>query len=158
MIEKSKQGDVFEVGSVGDYQFILVFGYIGLNAMNCTWQKFKSRYSALQNIKNPFVELNDPIEVDGKWFQFIVEQENHGMSDSTLEKTLNSVFKWALKQQLYKIITNGIIDTNHSTDTTKNKQSNDRRVKLIREICLRDEYKKLNITLISLNDAYLKNE
>jgi len=151
---KSKQGDIFKVGASGDYQFILIFGHIGFNIMGVTWKEFKNKNQSLQEINNPFVELNIPREfTKSKWIQFVAEEVNHGMSNSKLETTFNNAFEWMKEQNLHKIITNGIMDTDHSIDTDKNKTNNHDRVKFIKKTC--SKFEQLDITLISLNDVYL---
>jgi hypothetical protein len=151
---KSIQGDIFKVGASGDYQFILIFGHIGFNSMGGTWQEFKNENQSLQEINDPFVELNSPLEFTKyKWIQFVAEEDNHGMSNPTLETTFNNAFEWMKEQKLHKIITNGIMDTNHSKDTDNNKTNNHDRVKFIKKTC--SKFEQLDITLISLNDVYL---
>jgi len=158
MIEESRQGDIFEVGNSGNYQFILVFGHLGLNAMNFSWQSLKETQHSFHNIDDPFYELNAPTMFqNGKWIQFIAEHDNHGMKDTIFEEVLTDAFEWALEHELERIVTNGIKNSDYSMDTLLNRESDDRRVKLIQEICSRDNYSQLKITLISLDDAYLRN-
>ena len=156
MTIKSIQGDMFEVGISGDYQFILIFGHMGFNELGAHWNNFKDGNRNFKNIGNPFDTLRAPTKFDEKWIQFIAAQENHGMEDSTLEQKFRETFEWMEVHGLKKIITNGIMDTNHSTNTIENQENDDTRVKFIETIC--SQHPKLDITLISLNKVYLRNE
>jgi hypothetical protein len=155
MLKKSFKGDIFKTGINGDYQFILIFGSgIGINEMGITYRKFQSNNFILKDIKNPFESILTPIQINGRYFQFVPSQKNYGISDTELEIILHNAFTWALKNNIYNIITNGIEDTD-SKGTLNRTVSIAKRICLIREICERSIYSKLEISLICLNDTYI---
>ncbi len=150
------KGDIFEVGVSGDYHLILIFGYRGFNQMGASWMRFIDTFQQFQNIRDPF-ESDTILELNGKLIQFVAAQENHGMNDETLQQEFINAFEYMNKKQLKSIITNGIMNTNHSTNTSENIQNNDSRVSFIKKICSKYS-SKFDITLISLNDVYVNNQ
>ena len=166
MILEQLKGDIFDVGYSGNYQFMLIFGHLGglgINIMNFSWQFFKNRHDEYENTEDPFVEFASPSQLNnGTWIHCIeAKQDLHRMDDATLENTFSHAFQWAIKNNITEIITNGIRDIRIGDyDDFSNWEENTKRtlnrIKFIREICSREEYDRLNISLISMNDSYLK--
>jgi hypothetical protein len=153
------QGDIFQVGPEEGYQFLLVFGHIGLNDMTSAWKQFQKRYAKkLGFIDDPFSHNPDPILFsDGKWIQFVPEATNHGMGLKQFQEVIDASFGWAAQKGLTSVITNVVKDTDHENSTVENKASDDRRVKHIDEYVRKYLQNFDSIKLISLNDAFTRN-
>ncbi len=155
---KYAQGDIFEVGPKEEYEFLLVFGHIGLGEMGHAWKEFKKRYANLKDVSDPFSHGGSPISYfERRWVQFVPEEQNHGMSNEGLSQTINAAFGWAVEQGLRSVITNGIKDTDHGLITKNNRTSDDLRVRYLNELVSRYERNFDSIKLISLNDAFTRN-
>jgi len=153
-----EQGDIFQVGSDEGYDFMLVFGHIGLGEMAQTWSSFKKRFPNLRDIDDPFRHVDRPISFSsGKWLQFVPEETNNGIGVENLRQIIDTYFGWAAKTGLRSVITNGVKDTDHGRTTALNRASDDRRVKYIDELVRRHLPNFESIKLISLNDAYTRN-
>jgi hypothetical protein len=153
------RGDVFKVGCDEGYDFILVFGHVGLNDMAVTWRDFRSRFlKQFKAVDDPFSSIGGPVMFSpGKWLQFVREEENHGMSTQRLRQVVDAAFGWAAESGLRSIITNGIMDTDHGLVPANNRASDDRRVRYLDELVHGHEHNFDSIKLISLNDAFTRN-
>lgn len=153
------QGDIFQFGIDKNCDFILVFGHVGMNEMANTWNRFRVGLSTeLSAINDPFHDIHGPVLFSpGKWIQFVSERENHGMADEDLKHCINEALGWAARSGLKRLITNGIMDTGHGIDTAHNRSSDDRRVIYINKLLSNHEKEFESITLISLNDAVVRN-
>ena len=80
------------------------------------------------------------------------------MTDQEITDTLNQTFAWARQQGLTTVITNGIADVHHGGDTAANRASDDHRtVFLIGLVSDHERHSCLQVTLISLNDVFVRN-
>ena len=94
---------------------------------------------------------------DDQWLWFVPENENHGMTGTELASALEKPILWAIDQGLEQTATNGIIDTDHGLDSLHNRESVDRRVRLLAELASDHERSgTLTIELISLNDSFVR--
>jgi hypothetical protein len=154
-----EQGDIFQVGMREKRDMMVVFGHIGLNQMNLMWGQFRKESESFSNVDDPFKTFVDkPKEYrPGKWVWFIGPTRNHGMSDRKLTEVLTAALLWADKKALRRIITNGIMNTDHGTSTAANKSSDANRVALIKKIVGEHKHKFDSLKLISLNEAYLRD-
>ena len=114
------------------------------------WTRFRDKHPQLTGIDNPYNQLSTPTEfMDGRWIQFSESDEGlNGMDDAQLEKAFADAFSWAMENGIKKIITTGIRDIPFD-------QPEEPRVAFIKEVCSRDEYNQLEITLISRDTSYV---
>ena len=154
------QGDIFAASNERHADLAIIFGHIGLNEMRLSWRSFADRMPRLAHIRDPFSEMPcEPYQYsDGRWLWFFSGCDNHGMTDAQLESALEQALSWAQANDLRTVITNGIANTDHGHDTITNRQSDDSRVRFISGLAGNHERtKKVDITLISLNDAFVRN-
>ena len=155
-----KRGDIFQ--RLQGHDLAIVFGRIGINHMACCWRKFSSAERTLSHVHDPFSTMpNMPQRISsGQWLWFVPEGPNHGMTDDELKRALDRALSWAQVEGHRHIVTNGISDTDHGTDTQANRASDDRRVRLLVEYATQKEIESngtLRIELVSLNDAFIRN-
>ena len=153
-----RQGDVFE--RLRENDMAIVFGHIGFNEMNIRWRAFKQTEATLSGVRDPFLEVpKNPICTStGKWLWFIPERENHGMTDEELKDSLDRAISWSVTKGLKMIVTNGIRDVDHGTDTISNRNSEDQRVQFLNAYSADIEKKHtIKMELVSLNDAFVRN-
>lgn len=127
--------------------------------MSCKWAKFREEEHTLADVSNPFNEIpNTPHQIStGQWLWFVPEQENHGMREEELKNVLDRVFCWAKDNGHTSVVTNGIPDIDHCTDTAANRRSDDQRTRfLIRYSECQEKLNSFRITLTSLNDAFTR--
>ncbi|OYV28932.1 MAG: hypothetical protein B7Z81_15415 [Acidocella sp. 20-61-6] len=152
------QGDIFEVGYNDGYEFLLVFGHIGINEMREKWHRFRERFDTLRQIQDPFNQLEKPLQfATGRWIQFVSERENHGIGFSELAKIIDDTFKWTVTQGLKTVITNGVRDIDHGRTTVQNIASDNRRVRELSDLLEKKSHGFEKIMLVSLNDAYIRS-
>lgn len=155
-----KQGDIFE--RLQEHDLAIVFGHIGLNHMALSWRMFSRAERTLAHIDDPFSTMpNKPQRISsGQWLWFVAEERNHGMTDDQLKGALDRALLWARREGHGRIVTNGIADTDHGTETQANRASDDRRVRLLIDYATQKEIEAngtLCIELVSLNDAFVRN-
>ena len=153
------QGNIFE-RLQENHAIAIVFGHIGFNEMGVRWRAFKNAEPTLTHIQDPFSEIpNEPRCIPtGQWLWFVPDQNNHGMPEEELETVLNRALSWAKNEGHRLIITNGISDTDHGTDTNANRYSdNQRAIFLIRYSQEKEREDSVKIELISLNDVFVRN-
>lgn len=155
-----KQGDIFE--RLKEHDLAIVFGHIGLNVMAPYWKRFKRTEPTLEFISDPFSELpNKPHRVSsGHYLWFVPAGKNNGLTDDQLRSALDSAFSWAKKEGLRSVVTNGISDTDHGTDSEANRLSDDRRVRFLVDYAKQKEESaddNFTIEFVSLNDAFERN-
>lgn len=156
---KYHQGDIFEIFNDDDFELAIVFGHTSFNFMGALWQKFKGDIPAWNEITDPFKSFrNTPQEYKvGKWFWFVSDREKEekvGMSDSDIETKLKEIFFWAKDNNISRIITNGAGGI-YSEDKYQN---DNRRAVLLKNLIEKYEDElKLDVTLISLNDVFVRN-
>ena len=154
------QDDIFK--AINEYQIDLgiVFGHIGFNEMAGCWYEFSQMVPDLANVRDPFLELpRCPVQVgERQWLWFVPEGENHGLTDLQLRSALKSALTWAKNKRLRTVITNGIANIHHDMDTLVNRRSDDVRARLLMRYAEENEAESgIAITLISLNDVFLRN-
>lgn len=152
------QGNIFE--KLQENHVAIVFGHIGFNEMSACWRAFKNTEPTLVPIQDPFSEIpNEPrCTSTGQWLWFVPDQDNRGMSERELEAVLNRALSWAINEGYRLIITNGISDTDHGTDTNANRHSDNQRAEfLIRYSQEKERESSAKIELISLNDVFVRN-
>jgi hypothetical protein len=145
------QGDIFQIATQGNYDLAIVFGHTGFNQMKIRWDDFRERLPGLKSVGNPFVEYaRTPQELlPGRWFWFVPEGANHGMSDDQVESALRDAVWWAMKRfgRPTRIITNGIAETGEDANR-------DRRARFLAELAAGLEGCGFRVSLISLNDVF----
>ena len=154
------QGDIFAASVEHRSELAIVFGQVDLNEMASHWRDFASTFPELAHVRDPFTELpTEPYQhPDRRWFWFVSARDNHGMTDPEFASALNSALRWAQANGLKRIITNGIANTDLGTDTNANRASHDRRVIFISGLAADHERAAgFEITLISMNDAFVRN-
>ena len=155
-----KQGDIFE--RLHEHDLAIIFGHIGLGHMALCWRKFNRAERTLAHIADPFSTIpNKPQRISsGQWLWFVPEGQNHGMTEDELKGALDRALSWARGEGHRRIVTNGISDIDHGTDTQANCASGDRRVRFLIDYATQKEAKSngtLYIELVSLNDAFVRN-
>ena len=153
------RGDIFAVSEERSCQLAIVFGHIGLNHMSLMWKEFSQSVPSIAQIRDPFSELSGRAfqHAVGRWLWFVAENDNHGMTDSQLKDALDSALSWAQANCIKTVITNGVSDVDHGCDSNANRRSDDRRVEMIKKYaCEREIDTGMEITLISLNDAFTR--
>jgi hypothetical protein len=154
------QGDIFTAALDAHYDAAVAFGHLGLNEMAQAWRNAQRRVREWNDIGDPFeANANNPMEIEGntRFWWFVPAEQNNGMSTEQLRVIFKTIFEWARKNNLTTVITNGIQDTDHGMLTNANRTSDDIRVRLISEIMTNYEREGFDVTLISLNDAYIRN-
>ena len=155
-----KQDDIFE--RLQEHDMAIVFGHVGLGHMASCWRNFSRAERILADIADPFTTMpNSPQRTSsGRWLWFIPDGQNHGMTEDELRGALDRALSWAQAEGHRRIVTNGISDIDHGTDTLANRASDDRRVRFLIDCATRQETKSngtLCIELVSLNDAFVRN-
>ncbi len=157
------KGDIYTVALDGHYDMAVVFGQRS-NLMAHTWHDAQRRVGKWRRLKNPFgAHSNKPVEIESntRFWWFVPAEQNFGMSTEQLLKTFKKIFEWAKKNNIKTIITNGISDTDHGHDIygydiNANRASDNRRVQLISDTMQAYEREGFAVTLISMNDAYVR--
>ena len=79
------------------------------------------------------------------------------MTERKLTAVLNDAIPWAREAGHTLIVTNGIANTDHGTDTDWNRYSDDQRVQFLIHYSVEQENLfGIAIELISLNDAFVR--
>ena len=155
-----REGNIFE--RFCDNDVAIIFGHIGFNQMGATWHEFQESENVFQGIEDPFSEIpNEPHEIrEGKFIWFVPEANDGGMEDMELIATLDRIFSWIEKTGHMRIVMNGIRDIGHWKDTEQNRRSDNGRVRLLILYSIKREKRArgLRVELISLNDAFVRNE
>ncbi len=153
---KLLQGDIYDQALTRVYDAAVVFGYIGLNAMGSSWMSVRKRVTEWTAIDDPFKQSR-MMRVHAKtpcWY-FVADEENHGLSDEHFIASFNQCLTEAQERGCKRIITNGACDTDLGQDTAANQRSNRNRVHLIQKLAEEWEGRGLEISLISLNEAFV---
>ncbi len=155
-----RRGDIFE--RLHEHDLAIVFGHIGLNLMDVRWRNFSESEETLAHIYDPFSTMpNRPQRISsGQWLWFVPEGRNHGMTEDELRGALDRALSWAQGEGHGRIVTNGISDIDHGTETQANRASDDRRVQFLVDYAIQKEREAdgtLCIELVSLNDAFTRN-
>jgi hypothetical protein len=154
------QGNIFEQNE--NFDLIIVFGHIGFNQMSVAWSEFKVKYKRISDISDPFINEMSFIQyTNNKFFCTINEKENHGIGINDLFIKLAQILDKALKNKIKSIIFNGASNIDKTTNSIKNRNSDNQRAKLIINFLtvnyvVNECFEK--ICLISLNDIYKRNE
>ncbi len=157
------QGDIFEVAQDTSDALVLVFGRIGLNAMNVRWRSFREHvdYPEWRKVRNPFVELGPmgPTRPTGSqnWFWFVHSDDNQGLSDDAATKHFQAASDWLTGKGIGALVTNGVKDADHGLSTASNSASNARRVQLLLRLAEEIEARGVRVVLVSLNDAFVRD-
>ena len=79
------------------------------------------------------------------------------MTDMDMATALDAALSWASRKHIKSIATNGIANTDHGRNTEYNRQSDERRARLLITYASAAEQKHgINIELISLNDVFVR--
>ena len=154
------QGDIFQEALRNEYDLVVVFGHIGLNCLNLDWKHAQKHVDEWQGVRDPFrTYANSVSKITGntKFWRFVAEEKNNGMTDQRLEEVFQTLVAWAGEQHCSRIITNGIKDIDHGFVPIENRRSVEKRVKFIDELMRSYEQDGFEITLISQNDAFIRN-
>ena len=147
------KGDIFEAALRDNCDFAIVFGHIGYNEMADTWRRFCEKAQAAAAVQDPFVEYGrDPQElIPGRWFCFVADGENQGMTDERLKNELDRAVGWAEANLRCgpAIITNGIAETGKDAN-------HDRRARLLAKLAGGIEGRGFRVSLISLSDVFVR--
>lgn len=154
------KSDVFDTDLSNESQLIVIFGHIGFNELAISWNKFCHDKEELRGVTDPFDEFEKkPKKLTGKcWLWFLPAAENNGIATEDLKQHLDNVFSWVKENEINKVITNGIMDTDSSADTISNRTSHDGRASFI--IKYMDSIEKsteCSVTLSSKNDVFVRN-
>ncbi len=155
-----KQGDILQMARDDKFDLAVVFGHCGFTLMAACWGEFRDSIPGWSTVQDPFRELAyGPHEIaEGSWMSFIRSRANHGMTDDEVTNALETSLNWAHQEGHVRVITNGIMDIDKDTDTVANNASHDRRAQLINQLATQYEAEfGLEITLISLNDVFIRN-
>jgi hypothetical protein len=156
---KFLQGDILKEGLDKPYDAAFVFGHCGLNEMAGAWEEAQRRVPAWESIRNPFdnnCHIQQTVPGGTPLWWFVEEKENHGMTDEQLRESYQGLFENANQHGAKNIITNGISDVDHGISTEANRLSDDNRVRVIIEMMTSYKKEGFDVTLISLNDAYIR--
>jgi len=137
-----------------------VFGHIGYNEMREYWMSFREHVPVWTDIADPFDELAGSQHEyrPGQWIQFVAEQRNGGMTDERLTELLDDIFHVAEQKKLKMVVTNGIADVDHGSNTEANRLSDDRRTQFLNQVIVEKEQTgNFEVTLINLNDVFVRN-
>jgi hypothetical protein len=156
-----RQGEIFKAAGTEKFGLAVVFGHIGDNFMRAAWDEFSQEFQSLAAFDNPFAEYaNVPHQYQQNcWVWFVPEDENHGITEEHLSEVLVQAMDWAQRNGIRKIITNGVKNIDHGHVTKENRASDYRRTRFLTNFFVEEERKRnLKITLISLNDVFLRPE
>ena len=156
MVVKNLTGDLLRDGVEEAYDLLLMFGPPQNSFWRHSWESFKARYPSLEKIETPFEELAEPFLLDdGKWIHCV---QGNSLDDAAFEAKLTAALDWAKEKGLSKIITNGSMPVKPpGNPPDHNSGIINERVKFIRDICSRPEYKYLHIALISFTTSFTRN-
>ena len=150
------QGDIFAAAVDHQCELTIVFGHIGFNAMSGYWQDFAGSQPRLAHVHDPFSEIcGRPVEFqERQWLWFAPDGENHGLTNSQLTAVLMEALTWASGKSVKSVMTNGVANIDHGTDTTN---ANVRAQFLIDLAATLEQKFEVTISLISANDVFLRN-
>lgn len=154
------QGDIFAVTVEHQCELTIVFGHIGFNAMSGYWQDFAGSQPKLAHVHDPFSEISGrPVEFqERQWLWFVPDGENHGLTNSQLTAVLTEALNWASGKSVKSVMTNGVANIDHGTDTTTTNASANVRAQFLIDLAATLEQKfEVTINLISANDVFLRN-
>ena len=153
-----RQGDVLSIAKTEEFDLAIVFGHLGYNHMDLTWQNFKQGIDFWNETENPFdPDVSDlPHQFNNnKWIWFVGAKENNGITDEDFQLFIVRALTWANMHQLRRVITNGIMDVDHGRQSVANRASDDRRTDLLFSL-VRPFEEVLDVTLVSLNDVFVR--
>ena len=154
------EGNILSPGPECAAQVAIVFGRMGAGEMALSWPDLAWGEPAFAHVRDPFERFKSrPVRAShGRWYWFIPSRLNHGLTDEQLREVFATVFAWAHGKELRAAISNGITNTDHTSDSLANRASIDRRARLMGELA--SEYERaygMEISLIALNDAFVRN-
>lgn len=137
----------------------IIFGKVGFSGLSASWGNFKQGNQALAHITDPFTQPQQPMPIGGnKWLWFILAGEDGGLGDAEFIQGLNNAFAWATAHGIRYVVTNGISDVGHSTNTEWNRLSDDRRTRLlVAYVVVRERETGIAVELTSMNDVFIRN-
>lgn len=158
LVSALRRGNVFDSVRGPGPRLTIVFGHVGYNEMGPSWQAFRGSCPGLRDIGDPFESAESPLRLDSNaWLWFVPAGVNHGMADADLLARLDAILDWAKGNGVRYVVTNGIRDVDHGTDTTANRASDDRRTAtLTKYMAERERADRLKVELISLNDVFVR--
>lgn len=158
LVTEQRQGNVFDFVQGPGPRLTIVFGHIGYNFMDCSWRDFRSTVPGLKNIKDPFGEIESPVQLDpSTWMWFVPAGSNHGLTDADLLAKLDFILDWAKARRIRFVVTNGVRDVDHGKDREANRASDDRRAALLTNyMAKRERADRLQVELVSLNDVFVR--
>jgi hypothetical protein len=154
------QGDIFADTVDHHCDLTIVFGHIGFNKMSGYWQDFACTQPKLAHVRDPFSELaGRPVKFQKRqWLWFVPDGDNHGLTNSQLTAALTEALTWAAGKSVKSVMTNGVANIDHSTDTTANNANANVRAQFLIDLAATLEQQfDITINLISANDVFLRN-
>ncbi len=158
LVSELRQGNIFDSVHGPGPRLTIVFGHIGYNEMGPSWHAFRDSNPGVRNIVNPFEDTDLPLRLDpNTWLWFVPAGVNNGMTDTDLLAKLDAVLDWAREQGIRYVATNGIRDVDRSRDKGANRFSDDRRTAILTKyLAERERVDSLQVTLVSLNDVFVR--
>lgn len=158
LVTEQRQGNVFDFVQGPGPRLTIVFGHIGYNFMECSWRDFRSTVQDLKHIKDPFAEIESPLQLDpSTWMWFVPAGSNRGLTDADLLAQLDFILDWAKTRRIQFVVTNGVRDVDHGMDRAANRASDDRRTAMLTTyMAQRERADRLKVELVSLNDVFVR--
>lgn len=162
-----RQGDIFSASLTGKFGLSVVFGHLGHNFMSSAWGDFLSRVPNLVVPVDPFsAPQPEPLMFQpGCSILFVPDtvapNQRRGMTDEQLTNVLGDALRWAKAHDVKETITNGISNIDRALSphgaTAINRASDNRRTNFLVQFLTRQEKElKVKITLMSLDDAFVR--
>ena len=155
-----RQGDIFETAVSEGFQLAIIFGHIGYNELQGYWRLFRQTVPAWAEIDDPFsgetLKGGANEYQPGRYVWFVESHRACGLLDEEFAAIIKKALDWAVEQGMTKIITNGV-NAPPTLHTFDNRLSDKQRTRLLAEIVSDYEQRhQLSITLMSLNDVFLR--
>ncbi len=157
-VSAHRQGNVFDSVHGPGPRLTIVFGHVGYNFMAPAWLEFRATVPGLEDVVNPFSEIESPFQLDSStWLWLVPAERNNGLTDADLFAKLDFILDWAKQRRVRFVVTNGIRDVDHIPNRMANRASNRRRTAMLTTyMAQRERTDRLKIELVSLNDDFMR--
>ena len=109
-----RQGNVFDSVHGPGPRLTIVFGHVGYNFMAPAWLEFRATVPGLEDVVNPFSEIESPLQLDSRtWLWLVPAGCNNGLTDADLFSKLDFILDWAKQRRIRFVVTNGIRNVDH---------------------------------------------
>ncbi len=148
-------GDAFEVGSNADASLVVAFGEKGFRSIDATTRSFlKQRdLGRMYRWDKDFL----PFQYDqerNQWAALFHAPNGPGLSDAGLTPVLVAAITFCRANHLDNLITTGV---RADDDDRRTSESENQRVQFLREY-FDHNAPELNVSLVSLNQVYIRND